>query len=264
MGLCAAVIAGSVGVARSTADPTRAGSETQWYWTVAHVQDTLRELGIDWSDLGHHAVLVARCAGLGRSVDRGGVQHFHDLHCYIKPRNKRVYKIVFHVLGERTYRYAFAGYQTKQQWWWSPQYAADALVQAGIRWPRFFDAVTASTCSAFGPSSRIRGTLYYKLFFCTVAPASGRPYSIVMDVDARYHDTPYFVDYSNEIAVTPTDPTPSPSSNTTTEDVGARIVDSQQGLMGEQDAITRLNQSRWGTNTAPSGASILTGAAVPR
>jgi hypothetical protein len=243
--------------------PTRAGnSGLQWYWSQANVQRTLLANGFDWSNAPHDSLAGAKCAGLGTWIVRGGTAMFRDFHCYVKPRGGAAYKIIVHVVSQWTYRFSWAGWQTKQVWWWPEQYAANKLVETGIRWSSGFDRITASSCSRFGPARRINGSLYYKLFYCTVTPATGYSYSIVLDATHETSAVDYFVSYTLELPVTPVDTTPVPSSSNTNQQQLNTIVlrnqNDQLFLSTVQSQYESNSQSNYGSGTGMFGGSSCT------
>jgi hypothetical protein len=184
---------------------------------------------------------------------------YSSLYCYVQPAAGAVYKILFHVVDNNTYRFDFAGYQRRQTWWWTSQIAANSLVQNGIQTGTQHTAVTSSTCSSFGPSRLINGSVYHFLFYCTAQPASGYPEAVVLDVSDRTSADVRVVSYTQQLPVTPVDTTPTPSSNTT-NDALSRYV-SQLEFNNEMDQWqSYMNEMEWGTEDAPSAGAILLGA----
>lgn len=248
---------------QAAAAQTRAGaSGLQWYWSQANVQKTLLYNGFDWSNAAHDSVAYVKCAGLGSWIVRSGTAMFRDFHCYVKPGSGTPYKIIVHVASQWTYRYNWAGWGTKQIWWWPAQYAANTLVATGIRWSSGFDRIVASSCSHFGPSSRINGSLYYKLFYCTVSPATGYSYSIVLDATHKTSAVSYFVSYTLELPVTPASTTPVPSSsNTNAQQLNTIILRNQNDqlfLNTVQSQYESNSQSNYGSGTGMFGGSSCT------
>jgi len=231
-----------------------------WFWSKALVIQSLYKNGLDWSNADHDTIAGAKCVGLGHWIYSQGVPMFRDFHCYVDPTKGSTYKIIFHVASRRTYRYEFANYQSKQTWWWPPQYAADTLVKQGIRWSSGFDAINQATCSAFGPSSRIDGALYWKLYYCSVRPTRGYAYAVVMDVTDKSSASIRFVTYTDELPVTPTVTNPTPSSNTTNKAIVDQLLLNQITNQMLRDGIKRQNQITWGNDSAPSAADFWTGA----
>jgi hypothetical protein len=249
-------------VPTAAAQPRAAAAGLQWYWTQDNVQRTLIHNGFDWSNAGHDTLEGVKCAGLGSWIVRGGTAMFRAFHCFAKPRGGAAYKIIVHVSSQWTYRYGWAGWQTKQVWWWPTQYAANSLVSSGIQWSSGFDRIIASSCSHFGPSSRISGSLYYKLFYCTVTPAAGYSYSIVLDATQKTSAADYFVSYTLELPVTPTSTTPVPAAtNTNAQQLNtiiARNQNNQLFLSTVQSQYESNSQSTYGTGTGMFGGSACT------
>jgi hypothetical protein len=246
-----------VGV-QAAAAQTRAGaSEIPWYWSQAYAQKTLLSNGLDWSNKGHDSIAGVKCAGLGTWIAQAGTAMFRDFHCYVKPRGGAAYKIIFHVASQSTYRYSSAGWQAKQTWWWPAQLAANTLVQTGIQWSSGLDQIVASSCSAFGPSTRVNGSLYYKLFFCTVTPAAGYSYSIVLDATDKTRAADYFVRYTDQLPVTPANTTQVPSSSNTLAQQATimRNWGDQTALQVVQNMYKSSSQTLWGSDTGPSGCT---------
>lgn len=233
-----------------------------WYWPQSSVLRTLVTYGLPWANTGRDIVEGIKCAGLGNWIVRGGVAMFRDFHCYISPQQGSAYKIIFHVVGQHSYRYNFAGWQTKQRWWWPTQYAANALVKGGIRWSTGFDRIVYSSCTHFGPSKRINGYLYYKLFFCTVTPSVGYSYSLVVDATGSASADPYFVAFTLELPVTPSNPTPVPAStNTVAQQQNAIILSNQNNqlfLQTVQSQYKSTSDSNYGSGTGMFGGSSCT------
>ena len=246
-----------------TAASARAGTAADnqmWFWSRNLVVQSLYGNGLEWSNAAHDAVKGAKCVGLGHWIVSGGVPMFRDFHCYVQPTNGTVYKIIFHVASQRTYRYEFDSYQTKQTWWWPPQYAADTLVKGGIRWSSGTDTISQSTCSAFGPSMRKQGTVYWKLYYCTVRPSSGYAYAVVLDVTDKTSAAIRFVSYTDELPVTQTVTTPTPSSNTNNQQIVNQLLINQITNQMLRDGIKAQNQITWGNDNAPDPADFWTGA----
>lgn len=233
-----------------------------WYWPQTSVLRTLVINGLPWANTGRDIVEGIRCAGLGRWIVRGGIAMFRDFHCYISPQQGSAYKIIFHVVGRYSYRYNFAGWQTVQRWWWPTQYAANVLVNGGIRWSTGFDRIVYSSCTHFGPSKRIDGYLYYKLFFCTVTPSVGYSYSLVVDATGSASAEPYFVAFTLELPVTPSNPTPVPAStNTVAQQQNAIILANQNNqlfLQTVQSQYKSTSASTYGSGTGMFGGSSCT------
>jgi hypothetical protein len=233
-----------------------------WYWPQTSVLRTLVFYGLPWSNAGRDIVEGVKCAGLGSWIVRGGVPMFRDYHCYISPQKGAAYKIVFHVVGQNSYRYSFAGWQAKQRWWWPTQYAADTLVKSGIRWSTGLDRIVYSSCTHFGASRRINGYLYYKLFFCTVTPSIGHSYSVVVDATGSASAQDYFVTYTIELPVTPTNTTPVPAStNTIAQQQNAIVLQNQNNqlfLQTVQSQYKSTSDSTYGSGTGMFGGSSCT------
>jgi hypothetical protein len=231
-----------------------------WFWSRSYVLQSLYGNGLDWSNAAHDTVAGAKCAGLGHWIVSRGTQMFRDFHCYVDPTVGTTYKIIFHVTGQRTYRVQFDSYQTKQTWWWPPQYAADTLVRQGIRWSNGLDTITQSTCSAFGPSWRHNGGVLWNLFYCTVRPSRGYAYGVVLDVTNRTDAAIRFVPYTDELPVTQNVSTPTPSSNTTNQQIVNQLLLNQITNQMLLQGIKYQNQLAFGNDSAPTAADYLTGA----
>jgi hypothetical protein len=123
-------------------------------------------------------------------------------------------------------------------------------VKQGIRWSSGFDAINQATCSAFGPSSRINGALYWKLYYCSVRPTRGYAYAVVMDVTDKSSASIRFVTYTDELPVTPTVTNPTPSSNTTNKAIVDQLLLNQITNQMLRDGIKHQNQVTWGHDSA--------------
>lgn len=238
-----------------------ATANLRWYWSQSNVQQTLIHNGVNWTS-GLDSVAYVKCSGLGNWIVRDGAAMFPDFHCYVRPYGGAPYNIVVHVVSQWTYRYDWAGWSTKQVWWWPTQYAANTLVAGGIRWSSGFDRIVASSCAHFGPSSRISGSLYYKLFYCTVTPGTGYSYSIVLDATQQTSAAVYFVSYTLELPVTPTNTTPVPSTSNTNAQQLSTIIgrnqDNQLFLSTVQHNYESNSQTAYGSGTGMFGGSSCT------
>jgi hypothetical protein len=230
-----------------------------WYWSPGYVQQVLRKNGLTWPN-GHNSVRGVKCSGLGRWIVKGTTPMYTDLYCYVQPVGGAVYKIIFHVVDQSTYRFDFAGYQRKQTWWWTAQNAANTLVQGGIQNGEQHVDVASSTCSSFGPSRQIKGSIYHFLFYCSAEPTSGYPEAIVLDVSDQTSANVTFVSYTQQLAATPTNTTPVPSSNTSNSQLLDQFLAQQETAQMMQEHETEMNYLQWGTDHAPSPGEILLGA----
>jgi hypothetical protein len=241
--------------------PTATTSNLRWYWSQSNLQQTLLHNGVNWTS-GLDSVAYVKCSGLGSWIVQSGTAMFHDFHCYVRPYGSTPYNVIIHVVSQWTYRYGWAGWGIKQVWWWPTQYAANTLVSSGIRWSSGLDRIVASSCSHFGPSSLISGAFYYKLFYCTVTPATGYSYSIVLDATQKTSAAIWFVSYTLELPVTPASTTPVPSSSNTNSQqlntIIGRNQDNQLFLSTVQHSYESNSQSTYGTGTGMFGGSSCT------
>jgi hypothetical protein len=151
---------------------------------------------------------------------------FRDFHCYVQPTNGTVYRDHLPRHEPAHIRYEFDSYR-----------AADLVVastvrrrharQGSIRWSSGTDTISQSSCSAFGPSMRKQGTVYWKLYYCTVRPSSGYAYAVVLDVTDKTSAAIRFVSYTDELPVTQTVTTPTPSSNTNNQQIVNQLLINQ-------------------------------------
>jgi hypothetical protein len=65
-------------------------------------------------------------------------------------------------------------------WWWTAQYAANTLVQNGIRWDTInrTDAILSDHC--WGTGEQQDGAPRYRHLYCTVRPNHDRPYGVIL------------------------------------------------------------------------------------
>lgn len=104
------------------------------------------------------------------------------------------------------------------------------------------------------------GYRYYKLFYCAVRTGQSRPYAVATRVVDQYVAVSIFVSYLDEIPFTPAAPQPTPSSNTSNENLWQYFQNATIGLPLIQNGFKQQNRFRYGSNYAPTGADILTGA----
>jgi hypothetical protein len=227
-----------------------------WYWPRAYAEYALRYNGLTFSN-AYDRVRGVQCTGLGKPHVSRGVPMFSAFHCLIVPEGGASYKIIFHAATDREYRIRFTRYQTKTDWVWPPQYAANRLVDVGIRWDNGrTDRILGSACGALGQSWNVRGTPQWALFYCVVIPASGTPYTVVLDVVDRVNFRVNYVSHAIQTPQTPTMTTPTPSRNTTNQKIAN--MQSQVIVTNAMMATHRhWNQMKHGQDTAPDPLSIM-------
>jgi len=170
------------------------------------------------------------------------------------------YNVIFHVRGRSHYRLSYAGSWTGGTWKWTAQYAANALVGGDIAFVGGWNDVLESSCAPFGQRFLINGYDYYRLFYCAVKTSTTRPYAVVTRVIDRDVAVSIFVSYLDELPFTPAVPQPTPSSNTSNQQLWAWFQKNWIGLNMIQDGYKRQNRIMYGSNYAPTGADILAGA----
>jgi hypothetical protein len=170
------------------------------------------------------------------------------------------YNVIFHVKGRSAYRVSYGGPWSGGAWKWTAQWTADALVRGDIAFVGGWNDVVESSCAPFGQRYLSNGYDYYRLFYCAIKTTTTRPYAVVTRVISRDAAVSIFVSYLDELPFTQSVPQPTPSSNTSNQQLWAWFQNNWIGLNMIQDGYKRQNRIMYGSNYAPTGADILAGA----
>jgi len=244
-----------------------ASARRDWFWSKKAAQLTLLDNGIYWPQTRQKWIVgFANCMGLGHWIIRRHVPRFRNFYCRVaasvpKASDSVDYNVIVHVRGRSHYRLSYAGPWQGGTWKWTAQHAADALVRGDIAFVGGWNDVLESSCSPFGQRFVSGGYDYYRLFYCAIKTSTTQPYAVVTRVVDRDVAVSIFVSYLDELPFTPAVPQPTPSSNTSNQQLWAWFQSNLIGLNMIQDGYKRQNRIMYGSNYAPTGADIIAGAA---